>query len=49
MDETIKQLVEETRLPLTLRIGHLQRYNHKYVRHGVRNLLMLFEPLQARR
>lgn len=49
MDETSKQLIEETRLPLPARRGRLQRYDYEYVRHGVSNLFMLFEPLAARR
>ncbi len=49
MDETSKQLVGETRLPLPSGRGRLQRYDYEYVRHGVSNLFMLFEPLQARR
>jgi transposase len=49
MDETTKQLVGETRVPLSSRRGRLQRYDYEYVRHGVSNLFMLFEPLQARR
>ncbi len=49
MDETSKQLIGETRLPLPARRGQLQRYDYEYVRHGVSNLFMLFEPLQARR
>ena len=49
MDETSKQLIGETRLPLPSRSGQLQRYDYEYVRHGVSNLFMLFEPLQARR
>ena len=49
MDETSKQLVGETRVPLPTQRGRLQRYDYEYVRYGVSNLLMLFEPLAARR
>jgi hypothetical protein len=49
MDETSKQLIEETRLPLPAQRGRLQRYDYEYIRHGVSNLFMLFEPLAARR
>ena len=49
MDETSKQLIGETRLPLRAQRGRLQRYDYEYDRHGVSNLFMLFEPLQARR
>jgi hypothetical protein len=49
MDETSKQLIEETRLPLPAQRDRLQRYDYEYIRHGVSNLFMLFEPLAARR
>jgi hypothetical protein len=49
MDETSKQLIGETRVPLPPQRGRLQRYDYEYVRHGVSNLFMLFEPLAARR
>lgn len=34
MDETSKQLIEETRLPLSAQRGRPQRYNYEYIRHG---------------
>jgi hypothetical protein len=49
MDETSKQLIGESRVPLPAQRGRLQRYDYEYVRHGVSNLFMLFEPLAARR
>jgi hypothetical protein len=49
MDETSKQLVEETRKPLPLRPGHPQSYDYEYERHGVSNLFICCEPLQGRR
>lgn len=49
MDETSKQLIGETRVPLPAQSGRLQRYDYEYERHGVSNLFLLFEPLAARR
>ena len=49
MDETSKQLIGETRVPLPVRAGRPQRYDYEYTRHGVSNLFMVFEPLAARR
>lgn len=44
-DETSKQLIEETRLPLPMKPGQVQRYDYEYRRNGTRNLFLLFEPL----
>jgi transposase len=44
-DETSKQLVEETRLPLPMQPGQVQRYDYEYRRNGTRNLFLFFEPL----
>ena len=49
MDETSKQLIDETRLPLPLRVGRPRRYDYEYTRNGVSNLFMVFEPLAGRR
>jgi len=46
-DETTKQLVRETRLPLPPRLGQAARYDYEYERNGVRNLFMFFEPLAS--
>lgn len=45
LDETNKQLVRETRIPLPLKPGHPQYYDYEYERNGVCNLFMLSEPL----
>lgn len=47
MDETIKQLIGETREPLPPRPGSLERFDHVYVRNGVASLFLAFEPLKA--
>lgn len=44
-DETSKQLIEETRLPLPAKPGQVQRYDYEYRRNGTRNLFLFFEPL----
>jgi len=49
MDETSKQLIGETRLPLPLRAGRPRSYDYEYTRKGVSNLFILFEPLAGRR
>lgn len=43
-DETSKQLIKETRQPLTAEGGRPERYDYEYQRNGVRNLFMLVEP-----
>ena len=45
LDETNKQLVEETKVPLPAEPGQVARYDYEYERNGVRNLFMFFEPL----
>jgi hypothetical protein len=48
-DETSKQLIKETRIPLPTGPGQVQRYDYEYERNGVRNLFLFFEPLASRR
>ena len=47
LDETSKQLVQETRQPLPLRPGAAMAYDYEYQRNGVSNLFMLFAPLEG--
>ena len=49
LDETSKQLVQETRRPLPPRPGAAMAYDYEYQRNGVSNLFMLFAPLEALR
>lgn len=49
MDETSKQLVGEVAQPLPLQAGHPVCYDYEYVRNGVNNLFMFFEPLAGQR
>ena len=48
-DETSKQLIEETRLPLPIQPGRVERFDYEYRRNGTRNLFMFFEPLASYR
>jgi hypothetical protein len=45
MDELSKQLVGETRVPLPSAPGQVARADYEYVRCGVANLFIFFEPL----
>jgi len=45
LDESPEQLVSETRQPLPMKPGQLQRYDYEYRREGVANVFMLFAPL----
>ena len=49
MDETTKQLVAETRVPIEARAGQPERFDYEYRREGVANLFMFSEPLAGRR
>ena len=44
-DETSKQLVKETQVPLPIVPGQPPRYDYEYERNGVSNLFMFVEPL----
>ena len=47
LDETSKQLVQETRQPRPARLGAPLAYDYEYQRNGVSNLFMLFAPLEG--
>ena len=49
LDETSKQLIGETRIPVSAMPGREARYDHEYQRNGTVNLFMVFEPLAGRR
>ena len=49
LDETSKQLIEETRPSLPVRPGDTEKVDHEYRRNGVVDLFMLFEPLSGQR
>ena len=45
VDETFKQLIGETRKPLPMRPGLVERYDYIYTRNGVASLFLACEPL----
>lgn len=47
LDESSKQQVMESRQPLPAEPGKPERYDYAYERNGVRNLFMLFAPLEG--
>jgi hypothetical protein len=46
-DERPQPLIAETRLPLPMRPGQVERYDYEYQRNGVCNLFMFFAPLEG--
>jgi hypothetical protein len=44
-DESSKQLVAETRLPLPMEPGQPERFDYEYERRGTANLFLLCQPL----
>lgn len=49
MDESPKQLIKETRTPLTAKPGQVARTDYEYERCGVANIFMASEPLKGKR
>jgi hypothetical protein len=47
LDETSKQLVAETRIPIPAKSGRVARYDYEYERNGTANLFMMFAPLEG--
>jgi len=47
LDETSKQLVSETRMPIPMEPGQPERADYEYERNGTANLFMLFAPLEG--
>lgn len=43
-DETSKQLIKETRLPLPPQAGQVAKYDYEYERNGTANLFLFVEP-----
>jgi len=46
-DETTKQLIRETRLPIAMKPGQVLRFDYEYERNGTANLFMMFAPLEG--
>jgi hypothetical protein len=49
LDETSKQLIGEVSTPVLASPGQVARYDYEYVRNGVANIFMIFEPLAGQR
>jgi hypothetical protein len=49
LDETSKQLIGEVSTPVSASPGQVARYDYEYVRNGVANIFMIFEPLAGQR
>jgi hypothetical protein len=49
MDETSKQLVGETRIPVPMKPGQTEKVDYEYERNGVAELFMFSEPLAGER
>jgi len=47
VDETTKQLVAETRVPIAAKPGQPARHDYEYERNGTANLFMMFAPLEG--
>lgn len=49
MDESPKQLIKETRIPVPMKSGQEARQDFEYERCGVSNIFMTSEPLKGKR
>jgi len=49
MDESPRQLIRETRLPIEAKPGLVERHDYEYERCGVCNVFMAVEPLAGKR
>ncbi len=49
LDETSRQLIEETRVPIAVKPGEPKKVDYEYRRNGVVDLFMIFEPLAGQR
>jgi hypothetical protein len=47
LDETSKQLIKETRVPIPAKPGRPARTDYQYERNGTANIFMLFAPLEG--
>ena len=47
LDETSKQLIAETRVPIPAKQGQPARHDYEYARNGTANVFMLFAPLEG--
>lgn len=49
MDESPKQLIKETRVPVPMKLGQEARQDFEYERCGVANIFLASEPLKGKR
>ena len=47
LDETSKQFLAETRLPIPMKQGRPVRCDYEYERNGTANIFMMFAPLEG--
>jgi DDE superfamily endonuclease len=47
VDETSKQLISETRVPVKAKSGRPARQDYEYKRNGTANIFMMFAPLEG--
>ncbi len=47
LDESSKQLIKETRVPVPMKEGRPARVDYEYERNGTANLFMMFAPLEG--
>ena len=47
LDETSKQLLADTRVPIRMKPGQPERRDYEYERNGTANLFMMFAPLEG--
>jgi hypothetical protein len=47
LDESSKQLIAETRVPIKMKKGRKARFDYEYQRNGTANLFMMFAPLEG--
>ena len=47
LDETSKQLIAETRVPIPMKPGRPARFDYEYERNGTTNLFMMLAPLEG--
>lgn len=45
LDETSRQLIEETRPSLSVKPGEIKKVDYEYRRNGVVDLFMIFKPI----
>ena len=49
MDESPKQLIGETKIPIPAKPGNVEKHDYEYARNGVCNIFMSNEPLAGKR